>query len=103
MDIKEAKQYIQAGFAFGNWTKEQKEAFEVAWNCLNNKEIEKATTDDLISKLNVDYVLHLTNETGSWILKLEDEFGTSMYTDSNENLKELLINAVKWQNRNLIG
>lgn len=38
MDIKEAKEIIRAGFAWGNWTDEQKQAFSVAWDCMNECE-----------------------------------------------------------------
>jgi transcription termination factor Rho len=38
MELKEAKEIIEAGVAWANWTEEQKEAMKVAWNAMNKVE-----------------------------------------------------------------
>ncbi|PAD70856.1 hypothetical protein CHH83_01260 [Bacillus sp. 7586-K] len=42
MEIKEAKEFLRAGFAWANWTDEQREAMKVAYTSMVNIEkIEK--------------------------------------------------------------
>lgn len=38
MGIKEAKEIIRAGFAWAGWTDEQKEAFKLAYESIDNAE-----------------------------------------------------------------
>jgi hypothetical protein len=38
MDGKEAKEIIKAGFAWSNWTEEQREAFKLAYNAIDKAE-----------------------------------------------------------------
>ncbi|MEC0341990.1 MULTISPECIES: hypothetical protein [Bacillus] len=37
MNLKEAKEIIQAGFAWANWTEEQKEAMKLAIDCIDKQ------------------------------------------------------------------
>jgi hypothetical protein len=46
LDGKEAKEIIRAGFAWANWTDEQKEAFKLAYDAIDKAERnEKALKD----------------------------------------------------------
>ncbi|MEK3955680.1 hypothetical protein [Psychrobacillus sp. FSL K6-1464] len=39
MELKEAKEILRAGFAWANWTKEQKEAIELAYEAMEKVEM----------------------------------------------------------------
>jgi DNA-binding transcriptional regulator GbsR (MarR family) len=38
LDVKEAKEIIRAGFAWANWTEEQKQAFKFAYESIDKVE-----------------------------------------------------------------
>ncbi|GLF92008.1 hypothetical protein Saga11_32670 [Bacillus safensis] len=37
MNIQTAKEIIQAGFSWANWTDQQKKVFKIAWEALNQQ------------------------------------------------------------------
>jgi hypothetical protein len=46
MDLKEAKEIIRAGFAWANWTDEQKQAIKLAYEAIDKfEELEKKMTE----------------------------------------------------------
>ncbi len=47
MDIKEAKEIIRAGFAWANWTDEQKAAFKIAYECMEKVEALEGNQEQL--------------------------------------------------------
>lgn len=57
MDNKEAKEIIEAGFAWANWTEEQKQAFKIAYEAINKVEEQQKEIDRLKAK-NRSYLLH---------------------------------------------
>jgi hypothetical protein len=50
LDAKEAKEIIRAGFAWANWTDEQKEAFQLAYEAIDKAELLNAEKKLLQSK-----------------------------------------------------
>jgi hypothetical protein len=38
LELKEAKEIIRAGFAWANWTANQKQAFKLAYECIDKVE-----------------------------------------------------------------
>lgn len=56
MDAKEAKEIIRAGFAWANWTAEQKEAFKISYNA-----IEKVERYENALKFGVKYLQNSDN------------------------------------------
>lgn len=69
MDANEAKEIIKVGFAWANWTDEQKQAFKLAYEALDKvesakeifKDIEKVQTwdewkDKNLSKRVIDFI-----------------------------------------------
>lgn len=107
MNIKEAKEVIQAGFAWANWTSVQKEAFKIAWECMTKCEQKDMKSEGLISFLRQHHQLNVYTVSENWCVQLFDldvdtnDIGAScIYEDQNTNLDNLLIEAIEWVNRN---
>ena len=101
MDIKEAKSFIQAGFAFAGWSDEQKEAFQVAWDCMTKVQQKELKSEGLIELLNQHYRVLLYHNLEEWHLQLSDkETDTRLFDDFHENLETLLTQAFSWMKRN---
>lgn len=107
MNIQEAKSVIQAGFAWGNWTSYQKEAFKIAWECMTKCQQKEAKSEGLISSLRQHHQLNVYTVSEYWCIQLFDldvdtnDIGAScIYENQNTNLDNLLIEAIEWVNRN---
>ena len=107
MDIKEAKEVVQAGFAFANWTDEQKKAFKIAWECMTKCQQKEMKSEGLITSLRQYHQLNIYTVGEQWCLQLFDldvdtnDIGVScIYEDQNLNLDNLLIDAMEWVERN---
>lgn len=106
MDIKEAKEVIQAGFAWANWTSEQKEAFKIAWDCMTRCQQKDSKSEGLISSLRQQHQLNIYTVGEQWCVQLFDievdanDIGAScIYEDQNKRLEDLLVDAIDWVNR----
>ncbi|MFP5203682.1 MULTISPECIES: hypothetical protein [Bacillus] len=100
MNIQKAKDIIQAGFAWGNWTDEQKKAFKIAWEALNQQS--DASNHLLVLQKEYEVQLISAGENG-WALRLfdKDERDKEVYKCRHENLNKLLIEAIEWMQRNI--
>ncbi|RDY83140.1 hypothetical protein [Bacillus amyloliquefaciens] len=103
MDIKAAKEVIQAGFAFGNWDDRQKEAFKIAWECMTNE----SESEDLLIDIRQRYQVNLFTAENNWCIQLFDSdvhtnsnSTNCVYEDQTESLKKLLVYAYEWVLRN---
>lgn len=56
MDIKESKEIIRAGFAWANWTDEQKAAFKTAYECMEKVEALEGNQEQLEKLEKLPYV-----------------------------------------------
>jgi hypothetical protein len=94
------KEIIQAGFSWANWTDEQKKAFKIAWEALN-QQID-ASNHLLVLQKEYEVQLISAGENG-WSLRLfdKDERDKEVYKDRHENLNKLLIDAIEWMQRNI--
>lgn len=98
MNIQTAKEIIQAGFAWGRWTDDQKIAFKVAWEALN----QQIDAPNHLLVLQKEYKVQLvSNEEKVWILRLFDKKNEEVYKDTHGNLNSLLIQAIEWVKRNI--
>lgn len=107
MEIKEAKEIIQAGFAWANWTDEQKEAFKVAWECMTKCQQQESRSEGLINSLRQYHQINIYTVGNQWCVQLFDldvdtnDIGAScIYEDQNRNLEDLLVDAIEWVQRN---
>lgn len=107
MDIKEAKSYIQAGFAFDKWTGEQKEAFKVAWECMTKCQQKDMKPEGLMTVLRQYHQLNVYTVGELWCIQLFDldtdtnDIGViCIYEDDNKSLETLLLDAMAWVERN---
>lgn len=107
MDIKKAKEIIQTGFAWANWTDEQKEAFKVAWDCMTQCQQKELKSEGLIISLRQYHQLNIYTVGEHWCIQLFDldvdtnDIGAScIYEDQNISLANLLIDAIEWADRN---
>lgn len=106
MEIKEAKNYIQAGFAFGKWTDEQKEAFKVAWECMTVCQQKEIKTEGLMTILRQFHQIIVYTVSAYWCIQLfnldtdtNDKGANCIYEDDNKNLEKLLLDAIDWVER----
>lgn len=98
MNIKKAKDIIQAGFAWGNWTNEQKMAFKIAWEALN----QQIDASNHLLVLQKEYKVYLiSNEKNGWNLWLFDKKNEEVYKDNHRDLNSLLVQAIEWMKRNI--
>ncbi|MFU2203120.1 hypothetical protein [Bacillus subtilis] len=107
MDIKVAKEVIQAGFAWAKWDDRQKEAFKVAWECMTKAQQNETEPEGLIVSLRQHHQISLYTVGDQWCIQLFDlDVNTNfigancVYEDQNESLKKLLIYAHEWVIRN---
>ncbi|MBM7715358.1 hypothetical protein JOC94_002345 [Bacillus thermophilus] len=107
MNIQEAKTVIQAGFAWGNWTDYQKEAFKIAWGCMTKCQQKEAKSEGLISSLRRYHQINVYTVSENWCIQLfdldvdtNDIEASCIYEDQNKDLDNLLIEAIEWVNRN---
>lgn len=107
MNIKEAKEVIQAGFAWANWTSEQKEAFKIAWECMTKCQQKESKSEGMINSLREYHQLNIYTVSEQWCIQLFDldvdtnDIGAScIYEDQNISLDNLLIDAIEWVDRN---
>lgn len=107
MDIKEAKEFVQAGFAWAGWNDRQKEGFKVAWDCMTKCQQNELKPEGLIVALRQHHQINLYTVGAHWCIQLFDldvdtnDIGAScIYEDQNMNLDKLLADAIEWVYRN---
>lgn len=106
MDIKEAKSFIQAGFAFANWDDKQKQAFAVAWECMTKCQQKELKPEGLMLALRQYHQMTVYTVDEKWCIQLFDldvaanGKASCIYEDQNRNIEKLVLDALEWVVRN---
>jgi hypothetical protein len=95
MKIKEAKEIIRAGLAWGNWTEKQQEAMKIAYKSM--------AVEELIMRLREQHQMDIYTVNEQWCIQLfeldvcANDIGISCdFETSGKNLSDLLIEALDW-------
>ncbi|MFS8304198.1 hypothetical protein [Bacillus altitudinis] len=97
LNIQTAKEIIQAGFAWGRWTDDQKLAFKMAWEALN----QQIDAPNHLLVLQNKYTVQLTSDDENvWTLLLLEK-GKEVYKGNHGNLNDVLLQTIEWMQRNI--